>query len=154
MLEFRKSERDLISVTRVCARRRTILPSTPSLWTKINFEDSSRAALYLERSKAALVDAIVGKTRSHIVSPEGAFLGAIPWVARMESLSIQECLQGTDNRQTPPVSATVCYRYVLTGMCFDHQRLEIWSWATQPCGNRFDLFFRLPCSSRICRRLD
>lgn len=105
ILEFRKNDRDLIAATQVCARWRIILTSTPSLWTKIDFEDSFRASLYLERSKAALIDVIVGKTRSYIVGPEGTFLGAIPWVARMKSLSIQ-----AEEDQIKTIAARLCHR--------------------------------------------
>lgn len=105
ILEFRKKERELIAATHVCARWRTILTSTPSLWTKVDFEDTFRAALYLERSKAALIDVIVGRTRSYIVGPEGAFLGAIPWVARMKSLHIQ-----AEEEQIKTIATRLCHK--------------------------------------------
>ena len=105
VFEFRAHEKDLISATHVCARWRTILTSTPSLWTKIDFEDTFRAALYLERSKAALIDVKVGRTRSCVVGPEGAFLGAIPWVARMKSLQIE-----ADEEQTKTIATRLCHK--------------------------------------------
>ena len=105
VLEFRKNDRDLVAATQVCARWRIILTSTPSLWTKVDFEDSFRASLYLERSKTALIDVIVGKTRSYIVGPEGAFLGAIPWVARMKSLSIH-----AEEDQIKTIAARLCHQ--------------------------------------------
>jgi len=104
VLEFRKNERDLIVATQVCARWRAILTSTPFLWTKVDFEDSSRASLYLERSKTLLIDVTVGKTRSCIVGPEGAFLGAIPWVARMKSLHVQ-----AGEEQIKTIAARLCH---------------------------------------------
>jgi hypothetical protein len=105
VFEFRENERDLIAATHVCARWRTMLTSTPSLWTKIDFEDTTRASLYLERSKAALIDVNVGKTRSFIVGPEGAFLGAIPWVARMKSLDIR-----AEEGQIKTIAARLCHK--------------------------------------------
>ena len=105
VLEFRASERDLIAATHVCARWRTILTSTSALWTKIDFEDTFRASLYLERSKSALIDVMVGKTRSCIIGPEGAFLGAIPWVARMKSLYIQ-----AEEDQIKTIATRLCHK--------------------------------------------
>ena len=105
VLEFREQEKVLIAATQVCARWRTILTSTPSLWTKIDFEDTTRASLYLARSKAALIDVIIGKTRSYVVGPEGAFLGAIPWVARMKSLDIQ-----AEEDQIKTIAARLCHK--------------------------------------------
>ena len=104
VLEFRKSERELITATHICARWRTILTSTPSLWTKIDFEDSIRASAYLERSKAALIEVNVGRTRSCLVGPEGAFLGAIPWVARMKTLNIR-----AEEAQIKAIAARLCH---------------------------------------------
>lgn len=103
VLEFRVHEKDLITATHVCARWRTILTSTPSLWTRIDFEDTSRASLYLQRSKAALIDVNVGRTRSYVVGPEGAFLGSIPWVARMKSLHIQ-----AEEEQIKTIATRLC----------------------------------------------
>ena len=105
ILEFRASERDLIAATHVCVRWRTILTSTQSLWTKVDFEDTFRASLYLERSKAALIDVMVGKTRSCVIGPEGAFLGAIPWVARMKSLYIQ-----AEEDQIKTIATRLCHK--------------------------------------------
>lgn len=105
VLEFRKHEKDLIAATQVCARWRAILTSTSSLWTKVDFEDSSRASAYLDRSKAALIDVTVGRTRSCIVGPEGAFLGAIPWVARMKSLYIQ-----AEEEQIKTIAQRLCHK--------------------------------------------
>jgi len=105
VLEFRQQERDLVAATQVCARWRTVLTATPSLWTKIDFEDTSRASLYLARSKAALIDVIIGKTRSYVVGPEGAFLGAIPWVARMKSLYIQ-----AEEEQIKTIATRLCIK--------------------------------------------
>lgn len=87
ILEFRQSEEDLIMATHVCGLWRDTLTSTPYLWTKIDFEDIVRASAFLERSRAALIDVTVAKTRSFL-GPEAVFLGAIPWVARMKSLYI------------------------------------------------------------------
>jgi len=105
VLELRKYESDLIAATHVCARWRVILTSTQSLWTKVDFEDSTRASLYLERSKVALIDVSVGRTRSCIVGPEGAFLGAIPWVARMKSLHIE-----ADEVQMKTIATRLCHK--------------------------------------------
>ena len=105
LFEFRVHERDLVAATQVCSRWRTTLISTPVLWTNINFEDTSRASLYLERSKAALINVTVGKTRSFIVGPEGAFLGAIPWVARMKSLYIQ-----AEEEQIKTIAQRLCHK--------------------------------------------
>lgn len=84
-----EEERDLDVATHVCARWRAILTSTPYLWTKIDFEHAARANRYLERSKPALIDVTVGKTRDTMIGPVGTFIGATPWVARMKSLRIQ-----------------------------------------------------------------
>lgn len=89
VLEFRVKDRDLDAAVRVCARWRAILTSTSHLWTKVDFEYPARASLYLARSKEALVDVTVGKTRDTIIGPVGSFIGAIPWVSRMKSLCIQ-----------------------------------------------------------------
>ncbi|KAF9650463.1 hypothetical protein BDM02DRAFT_3164908 [Thelephora ganbajun] len=105
VFEDRGNDRDMIVATHVCSRWRTILTSTPSLWTKIDFEYSARASLYLERSKAALIDVTIGKVRSSILGPEGVFLGAIPWVTRMKSLSIQ-----AEEEQIKKIAARLCHK--------------------------------------------
>ena len=104
VFEFRKSDRDLISATHVCARWRDTLLSTPYLWTKIDFEDIVRASAFLERSKSSLIDVSVAKTRSFL-GPEGVFLGAIPWVARMKSLFIH-----AEEEQIKTIAKRLCHQ--------------------------------------------
>ena len=104
VFEFRSTGRDLIAATHVCARWRAILISTPYLWSKIDFEDISRASTFLGRSRAALIDVSVAKTRSFL-GPEGAFLGAIPWVTRMKSLSIH-----AEEEQIKTIARRLCHQ--------------------------------------------
>ena len=104
VFEFRKSDKDLISATHVCARWRAILLSTPFLWTKIDFEDIVRASAFIERSKSSLIDVSVAKTRSFL-GPEGVFLGAIPWVARMRTLHIH-----AEEEQIKTIAKRLCHQ--------------------------------------------
>lgn len=105
VFEVRGKEKDLDVATHVCARWRAILTSTPYLWTKIDFEYPARASIYLERSKSALIDVTVGKSRDSIIGPVGTFIGATPWVARMKSLSIQ-----TDMEQIKKIAERLCQK--------------------------------------------
>lgn len=94
-----QGERDLIAATHVCAQWRAILTSTPYLWTKINFEHSTRANIYLERSKTALINITIGKSKG-INGPAEILSGAPPsWIARTRSLCIQ-----TDNENIKKVA--------------------------------------------------
>lgn len=104
VFEFRKSEGDLIAATHVCARWRATLLSTPFLWTKINFEDIVRATAYIERSRTAPIDVTVSKSRSFL-GPEGAFLGALHWVARMKSLHID-----AEEEQIKAIAKRLCLK--------------------------------------------
>ena len=104
VFELRETERDLITGTHVCARWRDTLISTPFLWTKIDFEDIVRATTYLDRSKAALIDVSVAKTRSFL-GPEAVFLGAIPWVTRMKSLYIH-----AEEEQIKTIAKRLCHQ--------------------------------------------
>lgn len=103
VFEVRDKERDLVTAAQVCARWRSILTSTPWLWTKVDFEYPARASIYLERSKTALIDVTVGKSRDCIVGPVGTFIGATPWISRMKSLSIQ-----TDIDQIKKIAERLC----------------------------------------------
>ncbi|KAF9785490.1 hypothetical protein BJ322DRAFT_1063465 [Thelephora terrestris] len=105
VLEFRDNDKVLDVAIKVCARWRSILTSTPHLWTEVDFEYPARASLYLERSKSALVNVTVGKSRDAIVGPVGSFIGAIPWVARMKSLSLQ-----TDMDQIKKIAERLCHK--------------------------------------------
>jgi hypothetical protein len=105
VFEVREKEKDLDVATHVCARWRAILTSTPYLWTKIDFEHPTRASLYLERSRSALIDVTVGKTRDTIIGPVGTFIGATPWVVRMKSLSLQ-----TDMEQIKKIAERLCHK--------------------------------------------
>lgn len=105
VFEAREKEGDLDVATHVCARWRAILTSTPYLWTKVDFEHPARASLYLERSKAALIDVTIGKSRDAIIGPVGAFIGATPWVVRMKSLYIQ-----TDMEQIKKIAERLCQK--------------------------------------------
>jgi hypothetical protein len=87
VFEFRRTDKDLIMATHVCARWRSILLSTPFFWTEIDFSNTICASVFIERSRAALIDVSVAKSRSFL-NPEAVFLGAIPWVSRMKSLYI------------------------------------------------------------------
>ena len=105
VFEVRKREKDLDVATHVCARWRAILTSTPYLWTNIDFENPVRANLYLERSKTAPIDVLVGNTKDTIIGPVGTFIGATPWVARMKSLCIQ-----TDMDQIKKIADRLCQK--------------------------------------------
>lgn len=105
VFEVREREKDLDVATHVCARWRAILTSTPYLWTKVDFEHPARANLYLERSKTALIDVTVGKSRDTIIGPVGTFIGATPWVVRMKSLCIQ-----TDMEQIKKIAERLCQK--------------------------------------------
>lgn len=104
VFEFRKSDTDLIHATHVCARWRAILVSTPYLWTKVDFQDIARTSAFLARSRTSLVDVSVARTRS-VLGPEGAFVGAIPWVARMKSLQIY-----AEEEQIKAITKRLCHQ--------------------------------------------
>ena len=93
VLEFREGDEDLISATHVCNRWRSALTSSPSLWTKIVFRDSSRALVYLARSGALPIDVSFIPTRASFETwkfdPEDPHTSRIPWFDRVKSIVVE-----------------------------------------------------------------
>ena len=86
MLEFRESDKDLISATHVCHIWRSALTSAPSLWTEVVFQDPDRALTYLTRSGALPIDASFGTWDS---GPEDYYASIIPWFDRVQSMVVR-----------------------------------------------------------------
>ena len=85
-LEFRGSDKDLISATHVCSRWRSALTTAPPLWTEVVFQDPNRALTYLTRSGALPIGVSIG-TRSF--DPEDFYTSRIPWFDRVQSMELR-----------------------------------------------------------------
>jgi len=66
IFEYRGLHRELKAATHVCRQWRSTLTSTPSLWADLDCSDRKWFPIYLERSKAALLDV-------RIASPPSSF---------------------------------------------------------------------------------
>ena len=86
MLEFRESDKDLISATHVCSIWRSALTSAPSLWTEIVFQDPDRALAYLTRSGALPIDVSFGTCN---FDPEDFYTSRISWLDRVQSMDVR-----------------------------------------------------------------
>ena len=89
VLEYRTNEQDLVAATHVCRYWRSILISTPSLWTCFQFHsryDLDRTLTYLERSKSAPINVSVNPG-----VPQGpeVLKCLAPHITRTRSLIIQ-----------------------------------------------------------------
>ena len=82
VLSFRHDDRDLISATHVCERWRSILLSTPLLWTEVVFGGPDRTFAYLERSKLTPLRVSICGSRLD------SSIGDMSWIDRINSLCI------------------------------------------------------------------
>ena len=82
-LEGYGKDKSLIRLTHVCHDFREIFISRPSLWTYMNFTNTEKTRVYIERSKCAPLEI-------HLEPPylEGAFLLAIPHIHRLKILRV------------------------------------------------------------------
>ena len=86
VLEFRESDKDLISATHVCSRWRSALTSAPSLWTKVVFQGPDRALTYLTRSGALPIEVSFGSWNT---DPKDFHTNHIPWLDRVQSMELR-----------------------------------------------------------------
>ena len=107
VLEFREGDKDLISATHVCNRWRSVLTSTPPLWTGVVFLDSNRALAYLTRSGGLPIDVSFIPTRIAFETwkfdPEDFYTSRIPWFDRVKSMAI-----GGDEGQIEAILRRLC----------------------------------------------
>ena len=85
VLEYRHSDRDLISATHVCHMWRSMFVSTPLLWTEVELGNPDRTTTYLERSKAAPLRV---STLDAAFDSEGFSADNVTWLGRTNSLRI------------------------------------------------------------------
>jgi len=97
ILGFRHDDRDLISATHVCGWWRSILLSTPLLWTEVVFGGPDRTLTYLERSKLAPLRVSIWGSAIH------SSTGDMSWIGRMNSL----CISG-DKEQIESTAGQLC----------------------------------------------
>ena len=92
VLEFRESDKDLISATHVCSRWRSALTSAPPLWTSVVFWDPDRALAYLTRSCVVPIDVSFtitpGSSTNWKFYPKDYYTSRIPWFDRVQSMVI------------------------------------------------------------------
>ena len=91
ILEYRTCEQDLVEATHVCQYWRSVLISSPSLWSCFRFNrtghDLNRTSTYLERSKSAPIDVSITIT---FLADLCMFEHLAPHIARTRSLIIHE----------------------------------------------------------------
>ena len=59
IFEYHTHELPLVGATHVCRYWRSVLISSPSFWTCLQFRSVNRTLAYLERSKAAPIDILI-----------------------------------------------------------------------------------------------
>lgn len=83
ILERRSGERDLVAASHVCRQWRSVLISTPSLWTTFRCGNLHRTTTYLERSGSALIDVVAWDD-----AKEDVFPSLVPHMGRVRSLAV------------------------------------------------------------------
>ena len=106
-LEFRESDKDLVSATHVCYQWRSALTSAPSLWTEVVFQNSNRVLAYLTRSGALPINVSFIPTRASFetwrFNPEDLYTRRLSWLNRVKSLDI-----GGDEEQIEAIVQQLC----------------------------------------------
>lgn len=99
VLEFRHSDKDLISATHACRIWRYTLLSTPLLWTEVKLGDPNRTSTYLERSKSAPLHVSVVDAADNSYE----FIVDMSWFGRTASLHIL-----ADHHQIESIGEELC----------------------------------------------
>ena len=86
-LDKYNTDRDLIALTHVCRRWRTIFISRPSLWSHLDCPNIDKTRAYIERSKAAPLEISLQDMHGKSYTRE-AFLLAAPDIDRLRRMTI------------------------------------------------------------------